>query len=124
MLSDRKAEASAATIESAQTGQVGRSQPRGSGLGATVDGISATAGIVTSLRSEPRAEHTLICLTISQHKCVGFKLLDRIQILQCSEFLTRTVPACTRACCLQMRKRRQIYRPHGQRSRSWTNLRL
>src|ERR1700694_4501738 len=96
MLSDRKAEASAATIESAQTGQVGRSQPRGSGLGATVDRISATAGIVTSLRSEPRAEYTLICLTISQHKCVGFKLLDRIRILQCSEFLTRAIPACTR----------------------------
>src|SRR5258706_511019 len=39
------------TIESAQTAQVGRSHPRGSGLGATVDRNSAIAGIVTSLRS-------------------------------------------------------------------------
>jgi hypothetical protein len=34
---------------SAHTGHVGKSQPRGSGLDATVDRISAIAGIVTSL---------------------------------------------------------------------------
>src|SRR5258708_28090330 len=57
-LSETKAEASAATIESAQTGQVGKSHPRGSELGATVDRTSASAGIVTSLRSEPSLTYT------------------------------------------------------------------
>jgi hypothetical protein len=35
-------------MESAQTAQVGRSHPRGSGLGAMVDSTSAIAGIVAS----------------------------------------------------------------------------
>ena len=48
MLSDKYADASAAIIESAQTGHVGRSLPRGAERGMTVDGISAIAGIVTS----------------------------------------------------------------------------
>jgi hypothetical protein len=47
-LSERKAEASAATMESVQTGHVGKSHPRGSEFGATVERISATAVIVTS----------------------------------------------------------------------------
>src|SRR6185503_17349589 len=45
-LSVRYADASAATMESAQTGQVGRAQPRGSGLCVTVDRTSAIADIV------------------------------------------------------------------------------
>ena len=68
---------SAATMESAQTGQVGRSHPRGSGLDATVDMTSAIAGIVTSLRSEPDLTYDdihSICLTLSQHKCVDLTL--------------------------------------------------
>jgi hypothetical protein len=67
-------------MESAQTGQLGKSDPRGQGLGATVDMTSATAGIVTSLRSEPGPNPTLICLTMSQHKCVGFTLFLKIHI--------------------------------------------
>jgi hypothetical protein len=47
-LSETKAEASAATMESAQTRQVGKSHPRGSGCFATVERASAIAGIVTS----------------------------------------------------------------------------
>jgi hypothetical protein len=54
-------------MESAHTGQVGKSHPRGSGLEATVDRTSATAGIVTSLRSEPKLDcdfsYTLILYT-------------------------------------------------------------
>jgi hypothetical protein len=73
-LSERYADASAATIESAQTGQVGKSLPRGSDLSATVDKTSATAVIVTSWRFSPADNHTLICLTMPQHKCVGFTL--------------------------------------------------
>jgi hypothetical protein len=42
------ADASAAIIVSAQTGQVGRSVPRRSECVRAVDGISAIAGIVTS----------------------------------------------------------------------------
>jgi hypothetical protein len=38
-------------MESAHTGQVGKSDPRGPDLDARVDRTSATAGIVTSLRS-------------------------------------------------------------------------
>ena len=47
MLSDTYADASAATMESAQTGQVGKSLPRGSELCAAVNTTSATAGIGT-----------------------------------------------------------------------------
>jgi hypothetical protein len=42
----RKAEASAATMVSAHTGHVGKSDPRGSGRNATVDRTSAIAAIV------------------------------------------------------------------------------
>jgi hypothetical protein len=63
---------------STQTGQVGKSQPRGSGLVAAVGRTSAIAGIVTSLRSEPelasRQKYNLNCLTMSQHKYVGLTL--------------------------------------------------
>src|SRR4051812_41224841 len=54
-LSERKAEASAATIESEQTGQVGRSHPRGSGLGATVAVVSAAAVIVLGFEVNVKA---------------------------------------------------------------------
>src|SRR6478736_3565002 len=67
-------------MESAQTGQLGKSHPRGQGLGATVDRASAIAGIVTSLRSEPGANPTPICLTMSQHKCVAFTLFSMLHI--------------------------------------------
>jgi|UPI0002EABB67 hypothetical protein len=47
--SARNTEASAATIESAQTGHVGKSRSRGAGRRDTLRGsISATAGIVPS----------------------------------------------------------------------------
>src|ERR1700730_15720581 len=95
-LSETKADASAATIESAQTGQVGKSHPRGSGLGAMVDRTSAVAGIVTSFRSEPCAQHTPVCLTVSQHKCVGFTLFDSLDVLHCSGFLILRILSCTR----------------------------
>jgi hypothetical protein len=39
-------------MESAQTGQAGKSRPRGSGRNATVSGTSAIADIVTSLRPD------------------------------------------------------------------------
>src|ERR1700737_2588923 len=96
-LSETKADASAATIESAQTGQVGKSHPRGSGLGAMVDMTSATAGIVTSLRFEPARIYTPVCLTMSQHKCVGFTFSGHLNVLQRSEFLMFRIPVCTRA---------------------------
>jgi hypothetical protein len=44
-LSGKYADASAAIIESAQTGHVGRSLPRGAECGRAVDRISAIAGI-------------------------------------------------------------------------------
>src|SRR5258708_37981546 len=94
-LSETKAEASAATLESAQTGQVGKSHPRGSELGATVDVTSAAAAIVTSLRSEALGNLTLICLTKSQHKCVRFTLFRRLLVLRCSELLSLGILTCT-----------------------------
>ncbi|EAQ34577.1 queuine tRNA-ribosyltransferase [Nitrobacter sp. Nb-311A] len=48
ILSGKYADASAAIIESAQTGHVGRSLPRGAECSRAVDWISAIAGIVTS----------------------------------------------------------------------------
>src|SRR4051794_20081815 len=97
-LSCRYAEASAATMESAHTGQVGKSQPRGSGLDATVDRTSATADIrdllcdlKRTLNSRPK--YRLICLTMSQHKCVGF----RFSFLQCSECVSPAFRTCASA---------------------------
>src|SRR6195256_2921469 len=60
-----------------------------------VDRTSAIAGIVTSLRSEPQPEPTPIYLTLSQHKCVRFRLFSRFLVLQCSEFLTLRILTCT-----------------------------
>jgi hypothetical protein len=60
MLSDKNAEASAAIIESAQTGQLGRSLPRGAERGIAVDKISASAGIVTSSSSDLAELYTVI----------------------------------------------------------------
>jgi hypothetical protein len=51
MLSE-KADASAATIESLQTRQTGRSLPRGAERGISVDKTSAIAAIVTSSASD------------------------------------------------------------------------
>jgi hypothetical protein len=86
-------------MESAQTGQVGKSQPRGSGLDATVEMTSANAAIVTSLRSDlsftAALIYTPICLTLSQHKCVALSLFVVFSVLQCSEFLTERFLACT-----------------------------
>src|SRR3984893_18122153 len=89
-------------MESAETGQGGKSHPRGNGLDAAVNRTSASAGIVTSLRSEPELNshpnHTPISLTLSQHKCVGFTLFANGLVLQRSEFLTLMFRACTLAC--------------------------
>src|SRR4051794_27794683 len=97
-LSWREAEASAATMESAHTGQLGKSQPRGSGLDATVDRTSATAAIVTSLRSVPQFnlhyDYRPICLTMSQHKCVALTISDSQIVLRCSEFFRQAFAAC------------------------------
>jgi len=73
-LSDNSADASAAIIESAHTGQVGKSLPRGAGCGDLVGRISAIAGIVTSSASDRHANNTPQYLTMSQHKCVGFTI--------------------------------------------------
>src|SRR6266404_9187349 len=60
---------------SAHTGHVGKSQPRGSGLDAAVDRISAIAGIVASdLNLSTRRKYTPSSLMMSQHKCVDFAI--------------------------------------------------
>src|ERR1700682_134509 len=59
--------------------------------------ISASAGIVTSWRSETWKQHTTKCLTMTQHNCVGFTLFDRLKLLQCSECLVSRILACTLA---------------------------
>src|ERR1700680_1769278 len=61
-----------------------------------VDSTSAVAGLVTPFRPEPCAQHTPVCLTVSQHKCVGFTLFDSLDVLHCSGFLILRILSCTR----------------------------
>jgi hypothetical protein len=66
-------------MESAQTGHVGRSLPRG--ICDTVDRTSASADIVASLCDvNPQGNNTTTCLKKSQHKCVGFAIFDGVRI--------------------------------------------
>src|SRR3981189_107501 len=66
---------------SAHTGHVGKSQPRGSGLAATVDRISAIAGIVPSdLNLSSRRKYTPNSLMMSQHKCVHFAIFSDVLV--------------------------------------------
>jgi hypothetical protein len=102
-LSDMYADASAAIIVSAQTGQVGRSVPRRAECVRAVDGISAIAGIVTSsllFDFSPGSSYSHR-LTMSQHKYVSFTILvRRASLLQCNGLLPRAALALARRLTL------------------------
>src|SRR3954447_23545954 len=110
-------------MESAHTGQVGKSQPRGSGLDATVDRTSATAAIVTSLRSEPQLnlhyDYRPISLTMSQHHCVRLTISDSQSVLRCSEFLTEAFALAQRPTRLLSREHQPISGTHPSRDSLW-----
>jgi hypothetical protein len=78
-------------MESAHTGQVGKSHPRGSGFDATVDNTSATAVIVDLPCVRNHAvtwkTYTTIYLTLSQQKYVTSTIFISAALSHCSELM-------------------------------------